>query len=327
MIEIRACARLHLGLLDHSGAQGRLYGSIGLSVNRPHLLLRAEKADRLIVEGAETERVTEYARRFIQRHGGPSGARLNLSSGIPAHVGLGSGTQIALAVGTALARLSGLKISAEEIALTAGRGVRSGIGIATFQHGGFILDGGHPVRMDKAGVPPVLFRHSLPRDWYFVTAIPGKSQGFNGEREDRAFRHLPPVPSHLAEKISWLVLMKMLPALVEKNVSDFGRAMTEIQWMVGECFAPVQGGRFSNPLSEKLIEFMFEHGVAGAGQSSWGPAVYGLVEGREAARLLMKAVRAHPAGTEDSQVFCVRPQNRGAIIKEFRQSAPVSSEL
>ena len=70
---------------------------------------------------------------------------LNLVHSIPAHVGLGSGTQLGLAVGAALARLAGLQLSTDEIALAVGRGLHSGIGIATFQHGGFVLDGGRRI--------------------------------------------------------------------------------------------------------------------------------------------------------------------------------------
>ena len=154
MIEVRTSARLHLGLLDNNGGHGRLYGSIGLAVNQPRLLLRAEPAEGLIVEGLEPDRVTAYAERFIQRYGVPVGVRLTLLSGIPAHVGLGSGTQIALAVGTALSRLAGLCLSTEEIAVAAGRGTRSGIGIAAFQHGGFVVDDGH--RLSSTSSPEAL---------------------------------------------------------------------------------------------------------------------------------------------------------------------------
>jgi beta-ribofuranosylaminobenzene 5'-phosphate synthase len=45
MIEVRSCARLHLGLLDNNGEMGRLYGSIGVAVNRPKLLLKAEAGE------------------------------------------------------------------------------------------------------------------------------------------------------------------------------------------------------------------------------------------------------------------------------------------
>ena len=122
MIEVRTCARLHLGLLDNSGKHGRLYGSIGLAVDHPNLVLRAEKSESLVIEGMETDRVSIYAQRFIGCYGLPAGAYLNLLASIPAHVGLGSGTQIALAVGAALTRLAGLHLSMEEIALAGGGG-------------------------------------------------------------------------------------------------------------------------------------------------------------------------------------------------------------
>jgi beta-ribofuranosylaminobenzene 5'-phosphate synthase len=191
MIEVKTCARLHLGLLDNNGEHGRLYGSIGLAVNHPSLILRAESSDDLVVEGLETERVTAYAQRFIQRYGRPAGAHLNLLTSIPVHVGLGSGTQIALAVGTALARLAGFDLSTQEIALAEARGARSGIGIAAFQHGGFVLDGGHRVstgipegHVEHNRVPPIIFRYPVPRDWNFVTVIPGLEfcDGNSGER-------------------------------------------------------------------------------------------------------------------------------------------------
>jgi beta-RFAP synthase len=330
MIEVRTCARLHLGLLDNNGGHGRLYGSIGLAVNQPQLLLRAEPSEGLIVEGLEADRVTAYAERFIRRYGIHFGARLNLSAGIPAHVGLGSGTQIALAVGTVLARMAGLRLSTEEIALAAGRGLRSGIGIATFQHGGFVLDGGHRIssgssaesqarQPGKDRVPPILFQHPVPKDWYFVTAIPGTGQGISGERENSAFSHLPEAAPEVAERISRILLMQMLPALLEKDIVSFGQALTHIQQMVGDCFAAVQGGRYSNPLSEQLIELLLKKGAVGAGQSSWGPAVYGLVLGRVAARRLTEEVQAFLSNAGNGRVLFMQPQNRGAQVQETEQ--------
>jgi beta-ribofuranosylaminobenzene 5'-phosphate synthase len=330
MIEVRTCARLHLGLLDNNGGQGRLYGSIGLAVNQPHMLLRAELADDLVVEGQEAERITTYAQRFINRYSLPRGAHMNLQTAIPAHVGLGSGTQLGLAVGAALARLAGLQLSVPEIALAVGRGVHSGIGIATFQHGGFVLDGGHRIlgalpgasvlnqpsrQLEKDSVPPLLFRHPMPKNWFFVVIIPETGPGFSGAKEHSAFLQLPIASSSVVEKISWVLLMKMLPALVEKDIANYGLALTSIQNMVGDCFASVQGGRFATPVLEKLVGFLLEKGAAGAGQSSWGPAVYGLVDGKERARNLAREARIYLAGLNGGKVFCARPQNRGAHIR------------
>ena len=333
MIEVRTCARLHLGLLDNNGELGRLYGSVGLAVDRPKLVLRAAKAKALRVEGLERRRVATYARRFMRRYGFPSGADLNLTSHIPAHVGLGSGTQLALAVGAALARLSGSRLSVREIALAVGRGAHSGIGISTFQHGGFVLDGGHRVLSGTVGsgsktglsrtaeknhVPPVLFHHAVPRNWFFVIVIPRTPKGLNGKKEDNAFIKLPQAPSELVEKISRELLIRMLPALVEKDIVNFGKALTGIQCMVGDCFASIQGGRFANPVSEKTVDFMMDHGAAGIGQSSWGPTVYGLIRGKDEAQKLLKQTQAYLDTLGGGEAFLVRPQNRGARISVVR---------
>lgn len=333
MIEVRTSARLHLGLLDNHGGLGRLYGSVGLAVNRPELVLRAKRAGILQVEGLERRRVAVHARRFMRRYGFPSGAHLNLTEHIPAHVGLGSGTQLALAVGAALARLSGRRLSIQEVALAVGRGAHSGIGISTFQHGGFVLDGGHRVMtglsgsglkngldrtVEKNHVPPVLFHHAVPRDWFFVIVIPKTDKGLNGNKEKDAFAKLPRAPSGLVEKISRELLVRMLPALVEKDIENFGRALTGIQCMVGDCFASIQGGRFANPVSEKIVDFMMECGAAGIGQSSWGPTVYGLVRGKAEAQKLLGQTQIYLDTLGGGEAFLVRPQNRGARISVVR---------
>lgn len=315
MIEVKTRARLHLGLLDNNGGQGRLYGSIGLALNAPQLVLTAESADRLMVEGLEQERAATYARRFIRRHGLPAGAHIKIIRTIPPHVGLGSGTQLGMAVGTALARLAGLRLSPSEIALAVERGVHSGIGIATFAHGGFVLDGGHRIA-ERTAAPPVLFKHAMPKDWFFVTAIPEREQGLNGEKEANAFLQLPQAPATIVGKISWLLLMKMLPALVEDDIVAFGQALTGIQCMVGDCFASVQGGRFADPACEKLVDFMLKKGAAGAGQSSWGPTVYGVIRGKTEAQQLTKEVQNRMASMHGGQVFCLNACNHGARVRE-----------
>lgn len=331
-IRVKTPARLHLGLLDINGDLGRLYGSIGVAIERPNVVLEAESLDGMSgpdappwvqVEGPEAERVATFAWRFLERYPLPCRVHLRLLAGIPAHVGLGSGTQLALAVGTALARLGGLRLSVPEIAVAVGRGVHSGIGSAAFQRGGFILDGGHRVTPgDQAGerkLPPILVQHPFPEQWYFVVVVPQISPGFSGERERSAFETLPQAPVALVEKISRLLLMKMLPALVERDILAFGQALTAIQQLVGDCFAAVQGGRYAHSLSEELIGFMLEQGAAGAGQSSWGPTVYGLVEGEAAARHLAGATQAFLAGRGEGQTFTVRADNRGAQVRVYRR--------
>jgi beta-ribofuranosylaminobenzene 5'-phosphate synthase len=316
-VTIRTPARLHLGLLDMNGGLGRLYGSIGVAIERPNIVLEADlqkagEGNGLGVEGLDRERVTTYANHFLERYSLPGKVRLNLRSSIPAHVGLGSGTQLALAVGTALAQLGDLQLSVTELSLLMKRGVHSGIGIATFQHGGFVVDGGHPVDDSHEAVPPVLFRHPVPEDWFFVVAIPKARPGLSGDIEQSAFQALPPAPAHLAEKICRQLVMKMLPALVESDIVRFGQALTQIQQLVGDSFTAVQGGQFANTVSGQIIAHMLEQGAQGAGQSSWGPTVYALVRGERQARLLEGEIREFLEANGGGDIFYTRADSQGA---------------
>jgi beta-ribofuranosylaminobenzene 5'-phosphate synthase len=323
-VTVKTPARLHFGLLDTNGELGRIFGSIGVAIQYPNIELEAQTARSLIVEGLEMERVERLARRFLEQVSLPSSVHLNLKSSIPSHVGLGSGTQLALAVGAALARIAGLELSALDIAAFMGRGVHSGIGTAAFQTGGFILDGGHPLEAKdlpdaghetaKQSIPRVTFQHPLPQGWRFVIAIPQTSPGMSGESEKRAFDALPSTPASLAEKISRLVLIKMLPSLIDQDILNFGAALTEVQRLVGDCFAGVQGGRFANNTSDHIISFFLKQGACGAGQSSWGPAVYALVNGQEEAVRLEGETQKFLQSLNGGTTFAVSADNQGAQI-------------
>jgi len=329
MITIKTPARLHLGLLDTNGDLGRMYGSIGVAIEKPNIVLEAEITDNdhLVVDGEDRERVENYARTFLQRFPLPFGIRLTVQSCIPAHVGLGSGTQLALATGTVLARLGELELSPQEIASLMGRGVHSGIGIAAFQKGGFILDGGHRVDSETQlpsqektvdrQVPQVIFQHPVPPKWCFVIAIPNASPGISGEKEVRAFSALPSAPASLAEKISRLVLIKMLPSLIDQDIEHFGEALTDVQRYVGDCFADVQGGRFANTVSDRMISFFLSQQAYGAGQSSWGPTVYALVDGQAAAAELERRAKKHLSELGGGTTFTVHADNRGAQVSKI----------
>ena len=319
-VRIKTPARLHLGLLDMNGELGRLYGSIGVAIERPNVVLEADLQNTggvndLVVEGLEQERLIMYASRFLARYPLPGRVNLNLRSNIPAHVGLGSGTQLALAIGTALARLGGLMLNVAELGFIMKRGLHSGIGIAAFQQGGFVVDGGHLIVDDQQSIPPVLFRHSIPEDWFFVVAIPKVHPGLSGNDEQLAFQTLPPAPAPLVEKICRLLVMKMLPALVENDIAQFGQALTQIQQLVGDSFAAIQGGQFGNTLSEQIIAHMLQQGARGAGQSSWGPTVYALVQDEGQAQQLESNIQEYLEPRGGGNVFYTHADSHGARLE------------
>jgi beta-ribofuranosylaminobenzene 5'-phosphate synthase len=315
-VMVKTPARLHLGILDLNGDLGRHFGSIGIAIQRPRMTVEAARAAAWQVEGSEQERVWGVIEQLRKHYSLPGEAHIRVRESIPSHVGLGSGTQLALAIGVALARLYELQIPLREMARHLGRGIRSGIGVAAFQGGGFVVDGG--VAVERGDIPPLLFRHPFPEGWFFVVVIPEpEHKGFSGVDEAQAFQALPPPPAEIVGHICRLLVMKMLPALIERRIADFGVAMTEIQRLVGDCFAPQQpGGRFAIPLSEQGIEYVLQHGAYGAGQSSWGPTVYALVDGRQEAHRLVEDVRRFLRQHGTGIVFPVRADNRGHIVHE-----------
>jgi beta-ribofuranosylaminobenzene 5'-phosphate synthase len=281
---VETAARLHFGVLDLRGALGRRFGGLGAAVPAPSLLLEATPAARVSAHGPDAERAAAFAERFLEAHGLRAGVRLSVHRSIPAHSGLGSGTQLGLAVARALAELNGLSTDPVGLAQAVGRGRRSAIGTWTFALGGFIVEGGR--RPGAGEIAPLLARFAIPERWRCVVAVPTGVPGLSGEAEAAAFERLPPPPEREVQRVAHLVLMQLLPGLVEEDLASFGAALTEVQRLTGAWFAPEQGGAFAPGPSAALVRGMAEWGAAGVGQSSWGPAVYGLVGGETEARIL-----------------------------------------
>ena len=305
---VEAPARLHMGLIDLRGEFGRRFGGIGAALQSPSLLIEARAAERLSAEGEDSERLLLYARRYLDRHGLKGGARLRAHRAIPAHSGLGSGTQLALATARALAALFERPFDLPSLAEAAGRARRSAIGTWAFEQGGFLLEGGRSVAGDRPA--PLLIRRPVPAEWRCVLAIPDVPAGLNGAAEEDAFRNLPPPPAELSGRVAHLILMVLLPALVEEDLATFGFGLTRIQELVGEMFRPVQGERFAHTLVAEVVDELLAGGAAGAGQSSWGPAAYGLVYGDEAAQRLARRVEDRLQGR--GVVLATAFDNRGA---------------
>ena len=322
-VYIKAPARLHLGILDLGGDLGRLFGGIGVAIDRPFVVVEAENSPQLTIQGEREEAVTDWIKVLSKKYNVAPTVALKVRSSIPQHVGLGSGTQLALATATAAAKLLGIEASVQELALTLGRGAVSGIGTTLFENGGFVVEAGVRSKKNKPipsedNSPQPIFQKPFPDDWHFAVAIPQAKSGLSGEAEAKAFNELPPMSKKQAGDLSHLVLMSLLPALEEKDIETFGSSLTQIQEIVGDCFAGAQGGRFSSSPSSDCVNFMLNHGASGAGQSSWGPTVYGLVQGEEKAKKLASEVEGFLCRSVGGTVFWASANNRGAYIKKTK---------
>jgi beta-ribofuranosylaminobenzene 5'-phosphate synthase len=314
-IRVIAPARLHLGFLDLNGAIGRRYGSIGLAVDRPSTDLTLAQAREHSASGYEGERALALVQKFARQQQG-QGYAVDIREAIPAHAGLGSGTQLALAIGAAVAKLEGRNLSAGELASLGERGARSGIGLSAFACGGFIIDGG---RGSLDAPPPLTLRADFPEDWRIMLILDEGSAGVSGEAEATAFADLPEFPQSAAAHICHLVLMKLVPGMKEADIAAFGSALTEIQDIVGGHFASKQGGsKWTSDAVGRLASRMRDAGATGVGQSSWGPTGFAFVESAKAADRLYHSLIGD-AKADRLDIVIARGRNTGATIEAVKK--------
>lgn len=318
MIRITSPSRLHLTLIDMNASLGRIDGGAGISLTSPHVVISAQKSDIVEVTAGSvlTERMEAAARKVLPEG---EGVRITIEEDMFAHVGLGSGTQAALSAAAAVNELYGLGMSVRELAIAVGRGGTSGIGVASFESGGFIVDGGHrfsdkgsfsPSSASRADPAPVLFRQDFP-DWDIVLALPDV-QGAYDTNEVDIFRRACPIPLNQVQELSHLVLMKLMPAVVEKDIEAFGHAVNHIQTLgFKRCEVELQ-----HQAVRDVMTLMQESGAYGAGMSSFGPAVYGVVDNKEDAAYIMEDVQDLLDSTIGGRVMITRANNTGAEIKE-----------
>jgi len=306
-VRVEAPARLHFGFLDLHGGLGRRFGSIGLAIDEPSLALTARRSAQASVTGPEAERVRGYVRAAAAHLGRGEDVAVTVERAIPAHAGFGSGTQLGLAVAAAMARLNGAPFAADAFAAILDRGNRSGVGLRAFTEGGLIVDGG---RGADGGPPPVIARLPYPADWRIVLIIDPDRAGVHGVREIEAFRDLPRFPEAEAAEICRITLMQVLPAVALAEPQGFGAGITRIQDLIGDHFAPHQGGRYASAAVAQVLANVAAQGVPGYGQSSWGPTGFVLMPSDAEARALVASLdRGGPL-----RFVIARGRNGGASV-------------
>jgi beta-ribofuranosylaminobenzene 5'-phosphate synthase len=326
MARVAAGARLHFGFQNLSLAHERLYGSLGVGLDSPRVVVTADPAEDVRCDYDDVGRDLDAAREYTEQSVellGVSGANVTVEETLPRHVGLGSGTQLALTVLAAVARAYDREPGVRERAPKLGRGGRSGVGVATFESGGFVLDSGHPTERFTAdrpargewSVPVVAARHAVPEDWRFVVVLPDSEPGRSGDGEETGMRSVVErADPALADEIAAVVTRRALPAIAEADPEAFGAAVAEVGRLNGAWYADEQGGVYRPPVGELVTELADSPAIAGAGQSSWGPAVYGVTTERRASAARDAARAALSAAGVGGEVLVAEPRNRGARI-------------
>ncbi|MFA7350988.1 MAG: beta-ribofuranosylaminobenzene 5'-phosphate synthase family protein [Methylotenera sp.] len=298
-ITLQSSARLHMGFFDLHGGLGRKFGSIGLSLEEPKLVIEARATEALDVFGGATvptaviSKAKSITQQLFARLHLEHSVELNILQSIPEHAGLGSGTQLALAIGAAVSQLYGLNLTTAKIAELTGRGGRSGIGIGAFDYGGVLIDGGRASITGNATMttPPLLARYDFSEDWRILLIIDTSQPGIHGEQEKMAFTQLPVFPENLAAHLCRHVLMQAMPALVERDLTAFGHSIQALQAHVGDYFAPAQGGRYASKLVGEVLQHLGAIGAPCFGQSSWGPTGFAIFENANEAETQMQQLK------------------------------------
>jgi beta-RFAP synthase len=279
-------------------------------VDGPQVVVSVETAEAWTAQGPSAERALHFAQRVVQHCARENHRPLRvIVHECPSeHVGLGVGTQLGLAIADAVHReLEGRLVPAEQLAREVGRGDRSGIGIAGYEHGQLILDAG------KAGPdfhPSQILGHfAIPETWRIVLMQPPQTQRWHGDAERRAFARTqePELALQRTERLARLALLNVVPAARAADFPNFCSALTEFNRIAGEPFAEDQGGIYASPAISEVIQTLRGWGVTGVGQSSWGPTVFAFQPSPEAAASLVDRLEKSVQDLEAVRIATASP--------------------
>lgn len=319
---VTTTARLHfgfydLGFYDLSSGADHMFGSLGVSLDAPETIVEVAKSQKYQIDDASGDYVANIVNNLVSAFYINRNFSVKIRQSIPSHAGLGSGTQLALAIGASLNALFDLNLSVAQIAAISQRGARSGIGIGAFEQGGFLVDAGKRLEAENTNalpsivLPSIVLRHDFPADWRVLLVGDAGHQGVHGPAESQAFRTLQPASSNLRD----MVLNHMVPALQRADLLAFGAYMNDLQAYNGAYFAPIQGGHYASVDVAAVLTWMQQNSAACVGQSSWGPTGFAILENQQQAELLCNKAELVFASKQNISFKICRGKNTGASIK------------
>lgn len=306
---VTAPSRLHFGMFSFGRAGVRQFGGVGAMIDAPVLELRISPSECFQAQGVLADNVASVVERLCAAgwFDAPPSCLVRVESAPPRHVGLGSGTQLALAVAAGLcAYLGRASPDVETLARATMRGRRSAIGLHGFARGGLLVESG---KLGGGEISPLAARVELPASWRFVLLRPRGEEGLSGEAERRAFQRLPPVPVERTERLMFLAHEELLPAAAAGDFPRFSAALYEFNREAGWCFAAQQGGPFASARVRHIVDEVRALGAGGAAQSSWGPTVAVVLPDLAAAHALISRLSG-----ADLEITIAAANNHGARV-------------
>ena len=322
IVAVTAPCRLHFGLLAFGGGQERQYGGVGAMIDKPAIRLRISASNTLITSGPAAARVKQSALAWARFSGFADQpcCRIEVTSSSEQHSGLGIGTQLGLSVAAGLNAWHGfVQPSPAELAISVGRGLRSAVGTYGFAEGGLIVERG---KLSHEPIAPLDCRLPLPERWRFVLIQPETGRGLSGSAEQQAFSRLPPVSDGVTAKLREEIRNEMVPAAANDDVNRFSESVYRYGRLAGLSFASVQGGPYNGAHLADLVEVVRSLGVAGVGQSSWGPTLFAILKDESQATNLADRLRDEPIA-RGAQLSICGADNCGARIECPPDDLPV----
>ena len=296
-------SRLHFGLLDVASP----FGGVGVMIDSPQTRVTVRPDGRFRCSAKYEARIVPIVQR-IRRWKGLTELPpcfVEVEQAAPSHFGLGSGTQISLAVAEGICRCLGLQVQPDVlISELASRGRRSAVGAHGYLSGGLIYERGK----EDAVLNPTEQRIGIPKEWMVVVIRPaGNPDTVSGDMEGDKFASLPQVEPEAAQVLRQLVTGGILPGAKRKDFALFSTSVQQYNEQSGRLFESVQGGPYNGPEVTEIVRWLRGEGVVGVGQSSWGPGVFAWCESESEANALSDRL---PTGFDLLAVAHARNQPR-----------------
>ncbi len=311
VVRVSAPSRIHFGLLALDSGSSLQFGGAGVMVDRPRVEIEVTAATNTQVSGPHANRVHRFIEAWQSHTGVSDAVSCRVHSAPPAHVGLGLGTQLGLAVASALDTFHQLPaMPLAELVKSVKRGQRSGIGSYGFRCGGMIVERG---KRPGAALSNCWERIELPAHWRLLLIRPLGEKGLAGREEADAFEQVPPTSDAHLRLLHETLFQRLVPAAKAGSFREFGESVYQYGKLAGQCFAPCQYGAFRSAAIAEIVRWHREHGGQGVGQSSWGPTIFCWCESTAEAEH-----RAHSFREEFSNLeaeIVVAAVDRGAEIK------------
>jgi beta-ribofuranosylaminobenzene 5'-phosphate synthase len=318
VIRVTTGSRLHFGMFSFGhgfeNSAPRQFGGVGLMIAEPGIRLRVRPAPVLGATGPLADRALDFVRRTATAMKLPSlpQCHIHIESAPREHIGLGTGTQLGMAVATAIHILAGEPLGLPgELAATVGRGQRSAIGAHGFAVGGLLVESG---KRQAEDVSPLVARMELPGDWRVLLLLPRHTTGLHGDAERKAFARLPAVPPETTAALCTEALLHLLPGAADADFDAFSASLYRFGQIAGSCFASQQEGMFFDHHTAALAKRLRDLGIEGIGQSSWGPSLFAIVPNESTGQDITTRLREEVAAA-DYDCVLTRCENQGARVE------------